>query len=801
MSSLFTRFLFIALLLAVPVLAKAQTTLTGTALESDGTTPVSFATAIAYGLPDSNMVANATTDLDGGFSLSLKPGRYYLELQFLGYADKVISGVEVAPSGKTIDLGPVTMLSSDVALDLVEVTAERSTVALKLDKRVFTVGKDLTSVGSTAADILNSVPSVTVDTEGAVKLRGGGGVRILVDGKPSAMLSSGDLNALQRMQGDIIESIEVITNPSAKYEAEGEAGIINIVLKKDKKKGFNGSFGGNVGAPHNHAASYNLNYRQGDLNFFSNFGIGYRRAPGGGSSTQRFFDEAGKLTSAYDQTTDQDRGGLGGNIQLGLDWYITPRDVLTGALLYRKSVDVNNADVVYRDLDAELDPTATTLRRGVEDSNNDQFESSLTYKRTFDREDQEWTVDFKYILDDDLELTDFRQVTRPLLVDPILDPIFPITRQNASNTEYETNLLLQTDYVHPFNDSLKLEGGMRTALRTIRNAYFVEEATQGGEFTTLEGFDDELEYTENIYAAYLIGSAEFGKVGLQAGLRGELSDINAVLAKAGTESPQNYFNLFPSASVSYQFTELTQLQASYSRRLSRPYFRLLLPFSNFNDPRGIPVGNPSLAPEYSDSYELSALRYLPKGSVLASVYYRRTTGVIERLVLPQGDGTSVRFPVNLATRDAYGVEVTASYDLAAWWKFNADFNLYTADLVGTYEGQFFSADIASWSGRVGSKFDVTERLQVQGTFDYRAPENTAQGRNLELYSFDVGASLDVLAGRGTLTLSGRDIFNTRIERTIIDRADFASVSDFQWRRAQSVVVGFVYRLGQERREG
>ncbi len=786
--------LVLLIALFAPLAAFTQTEATvavsATVLGEDELTPVSFATVAAYAPADSSMVANATTDVDGNFSLDLAPGSYYLVLKFLGFTDKVIPGVDVPATGATLDLGRLRMRQSNVALDLVEVTADRSSVSLKLDKRVFTVGEDLTGAGSTAADILNSVPSVTVDTEGAVSLRGSNGVRILVDGKPSAMLSAGDLNALRRMQGDIIESVEVITNPSAKYEAEGEAGIINIILKKDRKRGFNGSFGANVGAPENYGANYNLNYRRGDLNWFSNFGIGYQRSPGGGSSVQRFFDDAGAFTQGYASATDQDRGGLGGNLQLGIDYYLTERDVFTGSLLYRKSSDRNLATVVYSDIDEAGEVLDRTDREAVEDSNNDQLESALAYKRTFDDEDREFTVDVKYILDDDLELTDFDQTST--------DP-GEVKRQNASNTEYETNLLLQTDYAHPFNDSLKLEGGLRSTLRTIRNAYKVEEANNSGEFETLANFDDELEYTENIYAAYFIGSAEFGKIGLQAGLRGELSDVNAVLKNDGTESPQDYFSLFPSGSVSYQISELTQLQASYSRRLSRPYFRLLLPFSNFNDPRSNPRGNPSLRPEFSDSYEVSALRYLSRGSVLASVYYRRTTGVIERLALANDDGTTTRFPVNLATRDAYGVELTFGYDIADWWRLDSDFNLYTAELAGTYQDQAYQADVASWSGRVSSKFQVGERLELQGTFDYNAPADNLQGRTLEIYSVDLGASLDVFKGRGSLTVSARDIFNTRIERSIVDLPDYKSEGNFQWRQARNVVLGFVYRLNQDAR--
>ena len=780
------QYLLQILFVLVPTALAAQINVQGQLVQATGGDPLPYATAIAYTSPDSTMAANATTDGEGRFQLQLPaPGNYYFRFQFLGYDNFDLPTRTVT---RDLALGEVTMGQSSVALETVTVAAERSQLVMKLDKRVFTVGEDLTAAGGTAADILNSVPSVNVDPEGNVSLRGSGGVRILVDGKPSAMLNSGDLDALRRMQGDIIEKVEVITNPSARYEAEGQAGIINIILKKNKRKGVNGSFGVNVGVPENFGASYNLNYRSGAFNLFSNFGLSYRRSPGGGSDEQRFFDEAGNLTAFYDAITDQDRGGVGGNLQLGTDWFIGENTQLTGYLLYRRSRDNNLADVTYRDFNSERSLLSETVRDTEEDSNNQNLESTLNFKRTYDREDQEWTATVQYILDDDTELTDIIERTSTEG-----DPLF----QKSSNTEYETNFLVQSDYVHPFNDSLKIEAGVRSNLRTIENAYQVREGGSFDDLTIDDRFNDELEYTENIYAAYFIASGEFGRWGVQAGLRGELSDVTARLLRAEITNEQDYFNFFPSAALTYKLNEETQLQTSYSRRLSRPYFRLLLPFSNFNNPRNFSQGNPNLFPEYTDSYEMGLLRYLPAGSVLASIYYRRTTGVIQRLILPGDDGTTIRFPVNLGTRDAYGLELNLNYDLATWWKTTTNLNFYEARVEGSFEGVNYDADIQSWSGRLTNRLNATKKLQVQVTFDYNAPQNTPQGRDLAVYSVDVGASLEVLNGRGTLTLSGRDVFNTRIRRSVIEQANYTSVSDFQWRRAQSLVLSGVYRLEGE----
>ncbi|MCB0682684.1 MAG: carboxypeptidase regulatory-like domain-containing protein, partial [Saprospiraceae bacterium] len=262
-----------------------KVSVTGTLLQESTGEPLAFATVVLYALADSSMAANTLTEVDGKFRLEVTPGSYYLVFSYVGFEEKTIADLQISGEFASVDLEEVYMRADAIALQEVEVRAERSQMELKLDRRVFNVGKDLANAGNSAADILDRVPSVSVDPEGNVSLRGSQSVRILVNGKPSGLLSAGDSEALLRMQGDIIESVEVITNPSARYEAEGEAGIINIILKKNQEKGVNGSFGATVGHPHNYGGSYNLNFRRQDLNFFSNFGVDYRKSPGGGEET------------------------------------------------------------------------------------------------------------------------------------------------------------------------------------------------------------------------------------------------------------------------------------------------------------------------------------------------------------------------------------------------------------------------------------------------------------------------------------------------------------------------------------
>jgi iron complex outermembrane receptor protein len=381
--------------------------LQGQLINTETNAPLEFATVSLYALPDSALIDGSLTDIDGKFELSAEPGNYYLIAQFVGFENQVVPDITVERGQRKVDLGIIGVSESAVDLAEIEVTAERSQMTFKLDRRVFNVGKDLTNAGATAADILDNVPSITVDVEGNVSLRGSQNVRILINGKPSGLVGVGDIEALRRMQGDIIERIEVITNPSARYEAEGEAGIINIILKKDQKKGVNGSIGLNTGFPHNHGASYNLNYRQSNLNLFSNFGVSYRAAPGGGFTTQRFFDDNGDFELGRNIDRDSERGGWGANIQVGADWLIDDFSTLTGSMLYKAGKDDNNTIIQYRDFDEFNNTLGSSVRTDNEIEDEHNIEGVITYRREFEEKDRELVIDFRYILDDETERSDF----------------------------------------------------------------------------------------------------------------------------------------------------------------------------------------------------------------------------------------------------------------------------------------------------------------------------------------------------------------------------------------------------------
>jgi hypothetical protein len=387
----------------------------------------------------------------------------------------------------------------------------------------------------------------------------------------------------------------------------------------------------------------------------------------------------------------------------------------------------------------------------------------------------------------DNEYTDFDQYVD--FDDPII--------QRSINDAKESNFLFQTDYIHPFNEFSKIEAGLKSTSRVIRNNYSLEEQDDDLNWIPFDAFTNNMIYTERIHAAYFMGSTKFNKLAIQGGLRGELTDISTELTVTEEANYQDYFKLFPSAALSYELKKNHTLQLSYSYRISRPNFRELLPFSNFANPRVFFGGNPNLKPEYTNSYEAGYLLEWKSGSILSSFYHRNRTDVIQRITEVSDDGITRIMPVNLATQNAYGFEFNLSYDIRDWWKLNSSSNFYRAITEGQYQDEILYADTYTWTNRTTSKFTFFGNLDFQVSFNYRAPRVTPQGKDLSIYSIDLGLSRDVMNGKGTVTAGVRDLMNSRRRRSIVDTEEYYSNSNWQW-RARQFTVTFSYRLNRDK---
>ena len=748
--------------------------------------PVPFGNVVLFSKPDSTLVTGTTSDESGRFELPAKPGQYYLKITMLAYQDRTIPDIRV--TNQHLQLGALQLKPDTRVLNEVLVQGERSQMELQLDKRVFNVGADLTNRGGNAAEILDNVPSVSVDVEGNVSLRGSQNVRILIDGRPSGLTGISSTEALRQLQGSFIDRIEVITNPSSRYDAEGEVGIINIILKKEQNQGITGSFNLTAGRPANYGGSFDVNYRKNKVNLFSSYGINHRARPGSGSSFQTF--NTADSVFSYSETSSRERGGLSHNFRVGMDYYLNEGSILTGSMLYRRSEGRNSSDFQFDDFGRQGELIRTILREEREEEPENNVEAALSYRKEFQQKGRTFTADFKWIESDEDEFSDYREG----------DPNGVVSlKQRSSNTEDERNVLFQADYVHPFSEEGKWESGVKSTSRVLENDFVVEQQEGDGAWSVLPGFDNNLVYREKIHAAYLMAGNQFNKLSVQAGLRGEYSDITTELPDAGDENRRRYFDLFPSAHLSYQFSERRSLQLSYSYRLTRPGFRELLPFSGYSNSRSLMTGNPNLNPEYSHALEGGYLLDWENGSLLSSAYYRYRTGVIQRITIVDSVGFSRIFPVNLATENAYGLEFNLSGNLRKWWSLNANFNFYRAITSGRYQDRLLESDTYTWTSRVTSRATILEQWNLQAGINYRGPRDIPQGRERASYAIDLGLSRDVLQDKGTLTLSVQDLLNTRKRRVTIEEESYFSTSTFQW-SARQVLLTFNYRLNRNKQE-
>jgi ferric enterobactin receptor len=799
----FTTSFILLMIMSIPLSLFAQPSngiVKGKVVDVDTQAPLEYATVTIFSQKDSSIVTGDISNEQGVFAIETRGGKHFAKIEFIGFESQIINDIIINRQNKLADLGTIKLGVNSETLVEVEVRAEKSSVQMTLDKRIFNVGKDLANAGGSAADILDEVPSVAVDVEGNVSLRGSEGVQILIDGKPSGLVGIGNSNGLRSLPANLIDRVEVITNPSAKFEAEGSAGIINIVLRKQKKKGLNGSFDFTVGDPSIYGTAINLNFRRKKLNFFTNLGINYGRNFGGGDSYQEFY--RGDTTEITLIERKQDRGGISGNIRFGADYYLNDKNTFTTSFLYRLGQDDNISTVDYQDfINNQNNFLSRTFRTDEEIEDESKLEYALTYTKKFEGKGHELVADVRFQDNTEKESSDFNE--EYFLSDGARSSASDYF-QRSNNKEGERRLITRLDYVKPFGKDKKLEAGYQGSYRYIKNDYLVEEQIANDEWVVFDGLSNDFKYDEEIHALYSTFGNKINKFSFQFGARVEYSDVVTELIQTNEINPRDYLNFFPSAFLTYDLPNNNAIQASYSRRLRRPRFWSLNPFFTLSDARNRFTGNPDLDPEFTDSYEIGHIKYWDKGSLGSSIYYRHTTGVIQRVIsdvqVVDSLVITLRRPENLATRDDLGFEFNFSYSPYKWWKVNGDMNLFRSIIDGSNVNDSFTADTYTMSGRITSRMTIMKKTDVQLRVNYRAPRETTQGTTKAITSLNLGMSRDVFKKKGTLTLSVSDVFNSRKRRGTLFTDNLYREEEFQW-RGRTTRLTLNYRLNQKKKRG
>ncbi|WP_148783725.1 TonB-dependent receptor domain-containing protein [Aquimarina intermedia] len=762
--------------------------------------PLEYATISFYSPRKQKIITGGITDQNGAFNIEVPKGLYDVTIEFISF--KTIT----LPKRKLFadtTLPTVALRLDTESLEDVVIIAEKTTVDIRLDKKIYNVGKDLTVSGGTVSDVLDNVPSVSVDVEGNVALRGNDNVRILINGKPSGLVGLNSTEALRQLPAESIERVEVITSPSARYDAEGTAGILNIILRRSKLQGLNGAITINSGYPFQAGASGNINYRTGDFNFFTTSGYNYREVPGNSLTETRYFNidpaTGEDLPDSFlNETRDFDRIRKGFNTNIGVEWYVNETSSVTTSFLYRDSNNESNTTniIVEPDSDGNILNRNTRFDPELEDDITKQY--SLNYVKNFKKSGHKLTFDFQ--IENNIE-----------------EENSAITQDNTSaielvNTiEDQDRILLQSDYVLPIGEQSQFELGYRGNFNTLATDYLVSNQVNG-EVTVDTDVSNNLIYTEHVNAFYSQFGSKINAFSFLLGLRLEETRITIDQTTSGDYSKKNYLDFFPTINLSYELTEKQSLTLGYNRRLRRPRSRFINPFPSRSSITNVFQGNADLDPSYADAFDLGYLNRMGKVTLNTSLYYNHSTQIFTFISEDTGTTTVIsntdtsqtvvpvirRTPINLASADRYGFEFTVTYNPNKKWRMNANFNAFQDNTRGTYEGVNFDNDNFSWFARFSNKITLPAKIDWQTSLFYRGPSETAQSKNEGILSTNMAFSKDLFKEKASVTFNVSDLFNSRKRSGTSTTDTFESYSEFQWRE-RSFNISFTYRFNQKKK--
>ncbi len=779
----------------------ASITVKGRVFDKATGLPMEYATVRACTLPDTTFIAGCITEPTGNFSMQLEKGRYVLEIQYMGFVP-VYKNVTLDGSKNPFDVGKINLSPDHQMLGEVDVVAEQSTYEMTLDKRVFNVGKDVSNTAGNAIEVLENIPAVSVDVEGNVSLRGDDGVRILIDGKESGLSGMSTQDALRTLQGDMIERIEVITNPSVRYDAEGSAGIINIILKKDKRQGFNGAVNIRGGYPWMYGASLTANYRLKRWNLFASYGFNNRSNIGGGVNlTKRYSDiiEGDTIfTQLTDQTTERRMRRRGHNVRVGADYYITDRDIISAAFVYRNGRLETHPVVKYYDEYPQLGTSSYDERAEDYEEITPMYEVTMDYDKKFEREGRSLKANVRFFTNSEDAHSD---ITEKVYPNQEMQQLIKEVYQKTGNDQRMRNLQASIDYVHPFATKAQWEIGGKYTNRNINSLSEVTERDSLGVYRPLPDYCYDYEYKEQVAALYTSLGNDWGRWSGQVGVRAEMTNIFTNLkgyAHDGTDSINGgkpYIDFFPSAHLNYSVNENNQFQVSYTRRIRRPGFWQMSPFRSYNDNRNIRMGNPALKPTYMDSYELGYIHFWDKASFNFTAYYRHGNNTI-RSYTYMADSVFYSMPVNFGKADDFGVELVAQGQMTKWWNLNGNVNFFRSYSNGTINGKEYPTESWMLFGRAVSKFKIKNWFDFQLTAHVMGPHKEPLGMRKGNWWMDLAVSKEVFHGNGTITFNVRDLFNSRSWGGESWGDGFWQYNTSTWNR-RSFSINFNYRINQQ----
>lgn len=784
---MYTRLLLtIMSLLLSAVNLWAQGKVSGRIIDSEGK-PLPFATVIGTIPEESQAFTGTSSDENGYFTLAFpRNGKYLVSIEFVGY-ETYKKVVEI--NGKDVPLSTVILRQDAQVLQEVEVVAEKETMQTGIGTLTYEVSKDLVNAGGSATDVLRNIPSVQVDENGALSLRGSQNVTILINGKQSALTGTGRQAVLERIPASSIERIEVITNPSARYDADSGAGIINIILKRPKERGLNGSAQLSIGNYDRYNAGIDLNYQTPKWNIFGS--LNGRQDARIGNITVRRENFLPGTTPFLNQDWEFYRMRRSGTATAGIEHFINDKHSLRLEGVFGLDDSYQNRTVYNASLDANRQLTDYFYRYSWENGNENNYGISFNYDWRIKGSDHTLAAYASYNQNMETESSNFEE--NYFLADGSTngEDFF----QRSGNDNRNDMWVLQVDYKRPIQKNMKVEAGAKSIIREI-NRDFVLEDQLNGEWFTNTGFSNEFRYQEQVHAAYMLWAAKLGKWEMEAGLRAEQTYTESKLLNTGETFRLDYFNLFPSAALVYNIDDAKKIKTTYSRRINRPSFRDLNPFRSFSNPLVQRSGNPFLRPELTHSAELGYQQDWDKFNITVNTFYKYTQDVIQGVLGQQSGDTVVYFPQNIASSQNYGGEIIFNFQPSRKLTWNVSGSYYRLIIDGSNLDESVLNDAYAWDVRSMLTLSLPGNWRLQGNVFYRSPSATAQGTRFAFFMNGIGVSKKVLQQKGTISLNVRDIAQSM--RFGSERRTEALYNYFEFRgNTRTVMLSFQYNFGRQ----
>jgi len=749
---------------------------------------IEYSSIAVISMRDSTLAGGTISDPRGNFRIDkIKTGRYSIRIQFIGYETRLINDVFIKPDSPEVNLGTIKLHNKATNISGVEITAEKEMMVSNLDKRIINVDKSIAAIGGSAVEVMQNIPSVTVDAEGNVSLRGSNKVTILVDGKPSGLAEISSSDLLQQIPASSIESIEVITNPSVRYDPDGASGIINIVLKKKSLQGLNGQISATAGTGDRYNGSLNLNLRQNRFNAFAGYDV--RRGQFGSTGETARFTTYDNVTSKLIQYQKMDNQRSSNNLNTGFDFLIDNNNSLTLSFQYRNMDFDNEGNVLSekynsRDILDSIFNRYSKSTRGIE-----SFNYNVSYKKTFAAKGKELTADFM--------VTDNSMIgAQDIIETESLDTILQYAGSANTNLMY----MLQSNYVTSFGENGRIETGFKSTIKDMEMKNYLKEFDYDLNEWVLDPLaNNYFDYFEQIHAIYGVYSSFYEKLKYQVGLRAEHVISNSSLTLTNEKFDRAKTSLYPSVHISYENSPARQFQLSYSRRVSRPSNRQLNPFVDYSNSSSISYGNPKLDPEFINSYELGMINSWGKNSLNSSIFYRYTTGIIDRIVVLLEDGVTATTYENLTRGTSYGLEVIGNREFASWFKANANISLFKNIINASEAAGLERIEGNMWTAKINLTFNFLKNATFMLAGNYKSPEIEAQEREEEVYFADAALRYDFLKGKASLSMRVSDIFNSRRFSSQTTGDGFFITNDRQM-ETRIGYLGFTYRINNYNRQ-